>query len=277
MKTNAFLRLCQCGFLALACAASADNAPLWLSATNTTTAPVGTTVRLRALADAVPEPQYYWLSNSVPIPGANGNSLFVTVNPAITNVIWSVVASNYLGRSTNGPFWVRTPTGTPTSNLWGHVTLSHPATNTVLDLLKIGGYVNGNTMLSSPALGLADVNQDGVVDTKDQNLVKDDVLGRSPLGTVNSLIVSDSANSGIPNWRKWQLGLFQSSADSDGDGVPDGAELANGTDPLDPTSLIPYGTYGATPAVTVFNLTPNPADAGAFVAGPPVTITIQKN
>ena len=276
MKNKIIRQLCQGSFLALATTALADNAPLWLTTTNTVTAPAGTQVLLRAVADAVPAPQYFWLSNSVPIPGALSNSYLVTVSIVTTNVKWSVVASNYLGTNICGPFNLRISPGTPTYYTWGNVTLAQPSTNSVLDLLKIGKHIQGAATLTGVSLGLADVNQDGVIDGTDQNLVKNDILGRAPLAQVNQWVVGDDANSGMPNWRKWQYGLFQNTPDSDGDGVPDVIELANGTDPLDPTSLIPYGTYAASPTITLFNLTPNPADAGVFVASPPVTITILK-
>jgi hypothetical protein len=165
---------------------------------------------------------------------------------------------------------VRTPTGTQTYYQWGNVTLS--GSNSVLDVLKIGDYLNGTTNLIGPAHWLADVNMDGVVDRIDQNLVKDAILGRLSLTNINSLVVADPFNSGIPNWLKWKLGLFQSTNDSDGHGVPDGIELANGTDPLNPTSLIPYGYYSASPPITIFNLTANLADMGVFVASPPISI-----
>jgi hypothetical protein len=276
MKNKIIRQLCQCSLLALATTALADNAPLWLSTTNTVTAPAGTVVMLRAIADANPAPQYFWLSNAVPIPGATTNFINLTMSTSITNVKWSVVASNYLGTNICGPFNLRIKTGTPTYYTWGNVTLSQPSTNSVLDLLKIGNHIQGSATLTGVSLGLADVNQDGVIDATDQNLVKKDILGRAPLAQVNQWVVGDDANSGMPNWRKWQYGLFQNTPDSDGDGVLDVIELANGTDPLDPTSLIPYGTYAASPPITLFNLTPNPADAGVFVASPPVTITISK-
>ena len=253
----------------------ADSAPIWLTTTNTVTAPAGTLVLLKALADANPSPQYFWLSNSVPvqIPGTTNNSYAVTATAGTTSVKWSVVASNYLGNATNGPFYVQIPTGPQTSNVWGNVTLS--GSNSVFDLLEIGHVISGSVTLTNVARGLADVNQDGTVNNTDQVLIQNDILGRSTLAKVNSLVVADPYNSGIPNWRKWRLGLFQSMADSDGDDVNDGAELADGTDPLDPTSLVPYGSYSASPPVTIFNLTPNPADYGVFVATPPVTIKIQ--
>jgi hypothetical protein len=270
MKNRIIRQLCQGSLLALATTALADNAPLWLSTTNTVTAPAGTVVMLRAIADATPAPQYFWLSNAVPIPGATTNFIYLTLATSITNVKWSVVASNYLGCSTNGPFYVRTPTGTQTYYPLGNATLS--GSNSVLDVLKIGDYISGTLAPTSPAYWLADVNQDGVVDRTDQNLVKDAILGRLSLTNINSLAVADPFDSGIPNWLKWELGLFQSTADSDGDGVPDGIEIANGTDPLNPTRLIPFGYYSASPPITLLNLTANLADAGVFVASPPISI-----
>jgi len=266
--------LCRCSFFALATTALADTAPLWLTTTNTVTAPAGTPVLLKALADAVPAPQYFWLSNSVPIPGATTNSYTVTITANVTNVNWSIVASNYLGMNTNGPFYLRIPPGPQTNFTWGNVTLSQPSTNSVLDLLRIGKHINGTATLTGVALGLADVNQDGVVNGADQTLIQNNILGRVSLATVSQMWLSIDPTNGLLYSTTWQNGLFQNLADSDGDGVPDKTELANGTDPLDPTSLIPYGTYSAAPPVSIFNLTPNPAAYGVFVAAPPVTITI---
>ena len=168
-------RLYYCLFIALASTASADNAPLWLDQTNTVTAPAGTQVLLRAIADATPPPTYYWLSNSVPIVGATTNSLVVTASASTVAVKWSIVASNSLGSTTNGPYYVVIPTGNQTYYQWGNATLS--GTNSVLDVLKIGDYISGTTPLSGSAFWIADVNQDGVVNSLDQTLVESAILG----------------------------------------------------------------------------------------------------
>jgi hypothetical protein len=274
MKYASYWRWLACGFVALSFNVLADNAPLWLTVpgTNIITAPPGTMVELRAVADAVPQAQYFWLSNTVPIIGANTNFLWVTVSTTTTNAKWYVVATNNLGMSTNGPFTLRL-SSSMVSNTWGNATLS--GSNSVLDLIAIGNHITGAKPLTGVGLALADVNQDGVVNGTDQNLVQQDIMGRNPLAVINQFAVADSDGDSVPNWREWQQGLFQTSADSDGDGVDDATELKDGTDPLDPTSLIPYGTYSAMSQVTVFNHTPNPADSGVFVATPPVTITIQ--
>jgi len=278
MKQIILRQLCRCAFVALATTALANGtnpcAPLWLTTTNTVTAPAGTPVLLKALADAFPAPQYFWLSNSVPILGATTNSYSVTLTASVTNVNWSIVASNYLGMNTNGPFYLRIPPCNQTNFTWGNVTLAQPSTNSVLDLLRIGKHINGTAPLTGVALGLADVNQDGVVNGADQTLIQNNILGRVSLAIVSQMWLSIDPTNGLLYSTTWQNGLFQNSADSDGDGVPDKTELANGTDPLNPTSLIPYGTYSATPPVTIFNLTPNPTDYGVFVATPPVTIKI---
>jgi hypothetical protein len=267
-------RLYQCLFIALASTASADNAPIWLDNTNTVTAPAGTQVLLRAIADATPAPQYYWLSNSIPVVGATTNSLVVTASATTASVKWSVVALNYLGSSTNGPYYVLVPTGTQTYYPWGNVTLS--GTNSVLDVLKIGDFISGTATPSSPAYWLADVNQDGAVNSLDQTLVENAILGRASLTNVNSLVVSDPYGSGMPNWMRWELGLYQGTASTDGTGIPDGVVLANGDDPLDPRSVPAFGYYSASPPVTIINLTATPTTTGIFVTTPTVAITISK-
>jgi len=264
-------RLYYCLFIALASTASADNAPLWLDQTNTVTAPAGTQVLLRAIADATPPPTYYWLSNSVPIVGATTNSLVVTASASTVAVKWSIVASNSLGSTTNGPYYVVIPTGNQTYYQWGNATLSG-TNNSVLDVLKIGDYISGTTPLSGSAFWIADVNQDGLVNSLDQNLVESAILGRTTLTNINSLVVSDSYNGGIPNWLRWQLGLYQDTASTGGTGIPDGDVLAYGDDPLDPRTVPAFGYYSASPPVTIINLTATPTTAGIFVANPPVTI-----
>ena len=268
-------RLYYCLFIALASTASADNAPLWLDQTNTVTAPAGTQVLLRAIADAIPAPQYYWLSNSIPIVGATTNRLVVTASASTVAVKWSIVASNSLGSTTNGPYYVVIPTGNQTYYQWGNATLSG-TNNSVLDVLKIGDYISGTTALSGAAFWIADVNQDGVVNSLDQTLVESAILGRITLTNVNSLVVSDPYGSGMPNWMRWELGLYQDTGSTDGTGIPDSIILANGDDPLDPTSVPLFGTYAANPVVTVINLTAAPATTGIFVAAPQVTINISK-
>jgi hypothetical protein len=264
----------QCLLLALATSAFGDNAPIWLDPTNTVTAPAGTQVLLRAIADASPAPAYFWLSNTVPIVGATANSLVVTASSSTASVKWAIVASNYLGSATNGPYYVVLPTGTQTFYPIGNVTLS--GTNSVLDLLKIGGFINGTTTLTNISLGLADVNQDGVVNALDQSIIENAILGRVSLTNVNSLVVADPFDGGLPNWQRWQLGLYQDTGSTDGTGISDSIIIANGDDPLDPRNVPLFGTYSANPVVTLANLTATAATAGTFVAAPPITIIISK-
>ena len=268
MKTKSLRLWCICLWLALSYSALANNPPYWLTPTNTATAPAGTPVTLRAIADAVPPPAYFWLSNTIPIPGATTNSYVVIAAAATTNVQWSIVASNSVGHSTNGPFYVRLSGNV--SNTLGSLTVG--GTNNVIDLLKIGNHLRGAAPLTGYALVMADANQDGVVNATDQYLIKESILGRTNLGQVNSAVISDPDGDSLINKQEWLAGTFQTMADSDGDGVPDAVEIAVGTDPLDPRSLIPYGDYVATPPITILNLTPDPADSGVFVATPPVTL-----
>ena len=270
MKTKSLRLWCICLWLALSYSALANNLPYWLTPTNTATAPAGTPVTLRSLADAVPPPAYFWLSNTIPIPGATTNSYVVIAAAATTNVQWSIVASNTLGRSTNGPFYVRLSASV--SNATGNVTLS--GTNSVMDLLAIGNHLRGTALLTGAPLILADANQDGVVNATDQYLIKESILGRTNLGQVNSAVISDPDGDSLINKQEWLAGTFQTMADSDGDGVDDATELRDGTDPLDPRSLVYYGTYLSSPPVTLLLATPNMDDAGLFVATPPVTLLL---
>ena len=73
MKTPFLRPLCSCLWLVHVRPAHANNLPLRLTPTNTATAPAGTPVTLRAVADAVPPSTYFWLSNANPIPDATTN------------------------------------------------------------------------------------------------------------------------------------------------------------------------------------------------------------
>ena len=270
MKNKILRYFYVCNLLILATTALADNAPLWLDATNTVIAPAGTQVLLRAIADSVPAPQYSWLSNSIPIAGATTKSLIVRASPSTATVQWAIVASNYLGIATNGPYYVEIPTGTQIFYQWGNVTMS--GTNSVLDLLKIGDYISGTATATGPSYWLADVNQDGLVNGLDQSIVESAIMGRIALTNVDSLVVSDPYGSGMPNWMRWESGLYQNTASTDGTGIPDSIILANGDDPLDPRNVPPFGYYSASPAVAVLNLTATPTTAGVVLATPPVAI-----
>jgi len=247
----------------------ASDAPIWLTTNYTYTVPSGQVVNLRAIADGAAPLNYFWLSNGVPIPNLATNTLAVIASTNTATCPFSAVASNAFGMITNGPCFVKVLGGTPTIRLWGDAIGSNQLN--VLDLLAVGKHVSGAMPLHGAAAGLADVNLDGVVNLIDQNLVKDAILGRANLGTVNEAVVS-SDDGVLPNWRVWQFGLSPSNADTDGDGVDDATELRDRTDPLNPCSLVPYGWYSAAPPLTVFTSTFDPANAAVFVASPPVTV-----
>ena len=263
------LTLVSLGILMNAGILAASDAPFWLTTNYTYTVPTGQVVYLRAIADGAAPLNYFWLSNGVPIPNLSTNTLAVTAATNTASVPFSAVASNAFGMITNGPCYVKVLGGTAVFRLWGDTAGSNQLN--VLDLLAIGNHIRGAIPLANAALGLADVNQDGVVDLTDQNLVKDAILGRTSLGTVNEALVRTD-DGVLPNWRVWQWGLSPGNADSDGDGVNDATELRDHTDPLNPLSLVPYGWYVTTPPVTVFASTFDPVNAGVFVATPPVTV-----
>ena len=77
MKTPFVRPLCSCLWLVHVRPAHAKNLPLRLTPTNSATAPAGTPVTLRAVADAEPPPTFFWLSNAIPLPGASTNFSFV--------------------------------------------------------------------------------------------------------------------------------------------------------------------------------------------------------
>ncbi len=44
----------------------------------------------------------------------------------------------------------------------------------------------------------------------------------------NAFLAGDQDNDGLPTWREYQLGTDPLSADTDGDGIPDGADVLSG-------------------------------------------------
>ena len=261
--------LLSLGILTQAGSLVASDAPIWLTTSYTYTVPAGQSVTLRAIADGAAPLHYFWLSNGIPIPNLSTNTLTVIADTKTANCPFCAVATNAFGTITNEPFFVKVLDGTAAFRLWGDV-LGSGQLN-VLDVLGIGKHISGATPLTGTAKGLADVNQDGAVNVTDQNLVKDAILGRVNLGSVNEAAVRMDDGT-LANWRVWQFGLSPTNADTDGDGVSDATELRDGTDPLDPRSLVPYGWYSATPPLTVFASTFDTVNAAVFVASPPVTV-----
>lgn len=257
------------GGLAAVYGVYASDAPIWLTTNYTYTVPAGQVVNLRAIADGAAPMDYFWLSNGIPIPGITTNTLAVIASTNTTSCPFRAVASNAFGLITNGPCFVKVLGGTPTIRLWGDAIGSNQLN--VVDLLAIGKHISGATPLTNTAAGLADVNQDGVVNSSDQNIVRNAILGRANLGTVDETVVRMD-DGVLPNWRVWQFGLSPNSADSDNDGVNDAIELRDHTDPLHPSSLVPYGWYVGTPPLNVFASTLDPANAAVFVSTPPVVV-----
>ena len=238
--------LLSLGILTQAGSLVASDAPIWLTTSYTYTVPAGQSVTLRAIADGAAPLHYFWLSNGIPIPNLSTNTLTVIADTKTANCPFCAVATNAFGTITNEPFFVKVLDGTAAFRLWGDV-LGSGQLN-VLDVLGIGKHISGATPLTGTAKGLADVNQDGAVNVTDQNLVKDAILGRVNLGSVNEAAVRMD------------------------DGTSDATELRDGADPLDPRSLVPYGWYSATPPLTVFASTFDTVNAAVFVASPPVTV-----
>ncbi len=101
----------------------------------------------------------------------------------------------------------------------------------------------GLTFERALTISVTDVNEDS-----DGDGVKDDeerADGTDPLNACSFKVASQNAttsdawkaadcdNDGLTNQREKDLGTDPLRADSDGDGVPDGVEVADGTDPLD--------------------------------------------
>jgi len=114
---------------------------------------------------------------------------------------------------------------------------------TVVDLVRLVDHLNGTAPLSSNLLLFADVNQDGVVDSRDVTSIANAILGLAPLPNL-----PDSDGDGLPDAWEILLGLDPHNPDTDGNGILDGDEdtdhdgLKNrwealyGYDPRDPST-----------------------------------------
>jgi hypothetical protein len=166
---------------------------------------------------------YHWFFNNSPV-GEATNSLTTNATTANANLPFSVVASNQFGVSiTNSPYYVKLTPFTPAP--WVGPTLS--SSISVLDLLAIGDHMRGTAPLTGTAALMADPNEDGVIDIKDQDLFRDAILWRTNLGTIDKAFISDDNKNGKPNMDEWAEGLLSTTADSDSDGVADTTEIAD--------------------------------------------------
>ncbi len=176
---------------------------------------------------------------------------------------------------------------------------------TVRDLALLTGYLQDPNRLPPEIAAFADVNGDGVVNNEDIAALADAILGRSTLrpaldsdgdgipdalewlmgldptkkDSFNDGISDgdrDSNHNGLTNAQEIRLGLNPLRLDSDGDGWSDDAELAAGSNPLDPKSR-PCMMVVAAPAVSLV-LTANEGTGGlplnTTVANPPVALLL---
>jgi len=149
---------------------------------------------------------------------------------------------------------------------------------TAVDLARLIQYLNGSRPLPAAIIPFADVNGDGAVNDKDVSALIDAILGVRPLATLKDTdgdglpdLVEiaigldptkkdtngngvpdgqeDTDNDGLTNLREFLSGTDPYNADTDGDGWNDEAEVAAGSDPLDPRST-PRLMFVAAPPVT---------------------------
>jgi hypothetical protein len=140
----------------------------------------------------------------------------------------------------------------------------------VLDVIRLNNHLSGAQPLSLLLVPRADLNQDGKVTETDRAILVDMIL------RLRVRADDDFDNDDLSNADEIRLGLNPFNPDMDGDGWPDGVEVADGTDPRNPNSH-PSLTIIASPPVTV-ELPSAQATAsglsGLVLARPPIQIEL---
>ena len=163
---------------------------------------------------------------------------------------------------------------------------------TVLDLTLLLSYLRDTNTLRPEVAVFADVNGDGVVNSKDIPPLVDAIMGRTALlpaldtnsngipdllePMIGSDPTADFDMDGLSNAREILLGTDPMRQDTDGDGWWDEAEMSVGSDPLDPKSR-PFIMAVSSPQVSLVL----PANEGAggltnntIVATPSVSLVL---
>jgi len=88
-----------------------------------------------------------------------------------------------------------------------------------------------------------DTDQDGIDDGEE---VEQQSSPTSPCDPDKNTAVCDQDQDGLTNDKEMELGTNKEMVDTDGDGIRDGAEYREATDPLDPCKPIGLGSIGYT-------------------------------
>ena len=94
---------------------------------------------------------------------------------------------------------------------------------TVADLVRLSRHLDGSAVLSSADLLTADANRDGKVDAADLEALRDTILGKRAV-----ILLPDSDGDGLPDAYEITVGLDPHKADTDGNGIKDGDDDLDG-------------------------------------------------
>lgn len=94
---------------------------------------------------------------------------------------------------------------------------------TVADLVRLSRHLDGSAVLSTADLVAADANRDGKVDAADLQALRDTILGKRAV-----TLLPDSDGDGLPDAYEITVGLDPHKADTNGNGIKDGDDDLDG-------------------------------------------------
>jgi len=111
--------------------------------------------------------------------------------------------------------------------------LNQDGTVDVGDLVSLASHLNGTRLLAPPIAARADLDQNGIVNSADRQILAELIASR------HTQARDDFDNDESSNLEEIQRGTNPFDPDTDHDGSLDGWEVAEGTHPLDPGSRVP--------------------------------------